>query len=179
MNFTKEADANLKRAKEVLSHKFPKGNDAEIIAYALQFMLDRVDPLRKGTSVGKSTSVGKDTSAAEAKRVIKMKVISDTKLEGMSITKAGAKRQILERSQGRCTYVDHVTGQICESRYQIQIDHTKPKALGGSDEITNLRPLCRQHNLFMAERVFGNKHMEKFRANRSELNRETLPSTFT
>jgi len=45
-------------------------------------------------------------------------------------------------------------GKICGSTYQLQIDHIFPKALGGSDDIHNLRILCRTHNNLMAEK-FG------------------------
>jgi 5-methylcytosine-specific restriction endonuclease McrA len=56
------------------------------------------------------------------------------------------------------------TGKVCGSRYQVQIDHVIPKAFGGSDDPENLRPLCRQHNLLMAERVFGEHFMRQFRS---------------
>lgn len=133
LNFSNEMVADLQRAKEVLSHKLPGASDTEIIAHALKFMLDQIDPLR--------------TSAAEAKRV----------------TKAGVKRITIKAANASCTYQDPITGRVCDSRHQIQIDHIIPKALGGSDEPQNLRVLCRQHNLHAAEEVLGKEHMDRFR----------------
>lgn len=51
-----------------------------------------------------------------------------------------------------CEYVDPITGRKCESNYQLQKDHIIPKAKGGSDYASNLRTLCRTHNLAEARR---------------------------
>jgi hypothetical protein len=133
MNFSIEESQDLKRAKEVLSHQLPNASDAQILAYALNFLLDHVDPLRKQTKPTKATS------------------------------QAGTRRAVIKSSGSSCTYKDPVTGQVCGSRYQVQIDHIIPKALGGSDEPSNLRTLCRQHNLLMAEREFGKEMMDHYR----------------
>lgn len=130
MNFSAEMSADLQKAKELLSHKFPHATDAEVIGYALKVLLQKIDPT---------------TSAAEAKRV----------------TKSPVKR--LRLKEAGCTFKDSVSGRICGSRYQVQVDHIHPKGLGGRDSPENLRPLCRQHNLLMAERVYGREYMSKFR----------------
>jgi len=136
MNLPKEAEGNLRRAKEVLSHKFPNGSDAEIVAYALEFLLDKLDPLKKMTR-----------SASESVPV-----------RG----KTAARREIIQAADARCTFKDD-RGRICNSRYQVQIDHIIPRALGGTDDPSNLRMRCRQHNLLEAERVFGREKIDKFR----------------
>lgn len=121
MNLSAQASANLKRAKEVFSHKFPNATDAEIIALALDFLLEKKDPERHPAA-----------SAAEVKS-----------------------------NKGQCSFADPKTGIQCTSRYQIQVDHIKPKALGGGNENKNLRPLCRQHNLYEAERIFGRQKVPR------------------
>lgn len=125
LNLSAEASENLHRAKEVLSHKFPNASDAEIIAFALEFLLEKKDPLRKSTSAAEPTSA------------------------------LGRTRKLLQKHQGQCSYKDPRTGIRCSSRFQIQIDHIRPRALGGTNTTENLRPLCRQHNLYEAERIFG------------------------
>lgn len=135
MNLDGEMSKDLERAKEVLSHKFPNATNAEIVGFALKFLLDEIDPLRQSTS------------AAASKRV----------------TKSSSKRKVLQSSDGACTYQDPVSGQVCGSRHQVQIDHIIPKALGGTDNPENLRPLCRQHNLYMAEQAFGKETIEQYR----------------
>lgn len=128
MNLSEKAAQDLKRAKEVLSHKFPRASDAQIIAYALEFLLEKKDPLRLPAA---------------------------SKMEPTSLVKQT--RAILQKHRGECSFRDPRTGVKCQSRHQIQIDHIKPRALGGNDVPENLRPLCRQHNLYEAERIFG-KH---------------------
>jgi 5-methylcytosine-specific restriction endonuclease McrA len=143
MNFSKEMSEDLKRAKDLLSHKFPNASDADILAYALKVLLDKTDPLRKSTSAAVSDCV----AAAASKRV----------------TKSHARRMVLKSTNGGCAYRDPLTGQVCGSHHQIELDHITPKALGGTDDPDNLRPLCKQHNLLMAEHVFGKVHMDQFR----------------
>ncbi|MGE0527914.1 MAG: HNH endonuclease, partial [Bdellovibrionales bacterium] len=38
-----------------------------------------------------------------------------------------------------------MTGRRCESSHQLEADHIVPRALGGRDDISNLRCLCRSH----------------------------------
>lgn len=140
LNFSNEMVADLQRAKEVLSHKLPGASDTEIIAHALKFLLEQTDPLKIETRT-------KRTSAAEAKRV----------------PRSGARRITMKAANGSCTYKDPVSGRVCGSRFQVEIDHKIPKALGGADEPENLRVLCRQHNLHAAEEIFGKEHMDRFR----------------
>ncbi len=131
-NFNSAAEANLSRARELLSHQLPDASDAEVFAYALKFLLDQKDPLRAPKSTG--------DSAAEVRRTV------------------------IQDANASCSFKDELTGVICGSRYQVQIDHIVPKALGGTDDPSNLRVLCRQHNMFMADQSFGKEHMNQYRS---------------
>ncbi len=57
------------------------------------------------------------------------------------------KRQIHARSGGRCEYLSPITHTRCPSRAHLQLDHIIPLAHGGKTALTNLRHLCRAHNL--------------------------------
>jgi 5-methylcytosine-specific restriction endonuclease McrA len=70
-------------------------------------------------------------------------------------------RAVLQKHEGECSYRDPKTGVKCTSRYQIQIDHIRPRALGGTHAPENLRLLCRQHNLYEAERIFGREKVPR------------------
>ena len=65
---------------------------------------------------------------------------------------AAAKRQVWDRDQGRCSYVDRASGRRCVSRHLLEIDHVVPYARGGSAEPNNLRLLCAAHHRHRHER---------------------------
>ena len=64
---------------------------------------------------------------------------------GRTIPRA-IKREVWHRDQGRCRYVDPVSGRRCNSRYLLQIDHIRRYALGGGADPDNLRLLCAAHH---------------------------------
>lgn len=186
LNFGSETQENLKRAKEVLSHKMPLASDSEVIAYALKFFLEQKDPLSRHQKESRSEKSLKDingesekaeangtpfTSVAEAVRVKeddkcdRVKSRKRDNVEFNLISKQKLRLQKINEHHAQCSYKDPVTGRSCHSRYQLELDHIHPKSLGGTNESENLRPLCRQHNLMMAEKVFGREYMLKFRSN--------------
>jgi 5-methylcytosine-specific restriction endonuclease McrA len=64
------------------------------------------------------------------------------------------RQAVLERDGGRCCFVSE-SGVRCCSEAGLQIDHIVPFAKGGRTEESNLRTLCKAHNLHMAEAEFG------------------------
>src|SRR5262249_36393362 len=62
-----------------------------------------------------------------------------------------------------CTFVDEL-GRRCPARAFLELDHTKPRALGGADDTPNISVKCRAHNGLAAERAFGRAHIEKKKA---------------
>lgn len=126
INLPNETLEMIQRAKELLSHTIPSSNQSDVITYVFTEFLSRRDPLRKPTQ-----SAGKWQSQAAIKRLT------------------------IQNAKGACEFIDHETGVICGSTHQLQIDHIKPKAIGGSDDPSNLRCLCRRHNLYMAEINLG------------------------
>ena len=59
---------------------------------------------------------------------------------------AAVRREVWERDQGCCSYVDRGSGRRCGSRRLLQIDHILPYALGGRADAGNLRLLCAAHH---------------------------------
>lgn len=64
------------------------------------------------------------------------------------------RRHLWQRAQGKC--------ENCGSRHRLEADHIQPRALGGSNDIDNLRLLCRPCNQRAAVRVFGHEAMREF-----------------
>ena len=57
------------------------------------------------------------------------------------------------RDKQRCTFKSR-SGRKCNSTHNLQIDHIKPFAVGGTHDPGNLRVLCAAHNRHEARRVF-------------------------
>ena len=185
MYLTNEQKAKLERAREVLSHSHFNATNAEIIEAALDFLLDAKDPLR-----AKPRDARRQKKADEIKKaapVVSAKSDNESVIAGMhapakpqALTKlhnlwyldeaycrtvtsvAEMKRIVLLRADGKCVHRNERSGNRCGSRHQVQVDHIQPKALGGRDEIANFRPLCRTHNLLMAELAFGAAKMAPY-----------------
>ena len=75
---------------------------------------------------------------------------------------AQVKRAVHARDGERCAYVGE-NGHRCNSRKQLEYDHIIPVALGGKSTVENVRLVCRIHNQFAADQVFGRDHMDRFR----------------
>lgn len=65
------------------------------------------------------------------------------------------KTKVWRRDGGRCQYVGS-DGKRCGEEAWLEFDHIQPWALGGlSDDVQNVRLLCRTHNQLSARKIFG------------------------
>ena len=69
-------------------------------------------------------------------------------------------RAVYARDGVQCAFVSEA-GVRRTSRVFLQTDHVVARALGGSGEVLNARVLCRPHNLYEAERTFGQAHVAR------------------
>jgi hypothetical protein len=58
-----------------------------------------------------------------------------------TITRA-VKESIYSRAHARCESISPVNGKRCTARTQLQWDHIRPIAMGGSSSVENIRVLC-------------------------------------
>ena len=65
------------------------------------------------------------------------------------------KRLVWIRDQGQCAFVG--TQGRCEERAFLEFHHLQPYATGGLTVLENLELRCRAHNLYEAERYFGDR----------------------
>jgi 5-methylcytosine-specific restriction endonuclease McrA len=68
---------------------------------------------------------------------------------------------IFVRDRGQCTFVA-ADGTRCQCRKNLQLDHIKPFAAGGTHHPENLRLLCGAHNRLAAEHVLGKHVMQAY-----------------
>jgi hypothetical protein len=65
---------------------------------------------------------------------------------------AHVKRIVLNRAQYKCEFKSQ-SGVRCETKHFVEVDHVHGFSIGGSNEVENLRALCRSHNFFAAKQA--------------------------
>lgn len=141
LSFDGAAHAKLRRAQEMLGHVVPSGNPSKVVELALDVLLSE----RGKRKFGLQTRF-RAPRAASARRSIP----------------AQTRNAVYRRDQGRCAFIDR-EGRGCGSTRRLEFDHVIPLAHGGKTTIENLRLLCRAHNQYEAERVFGREMVEEKR----------------
>ena len=137
--------AALDRARELLSHSYPGATWAEILAHLANDHAKRADPLvRAERRAAKVSEMPQGFSTAEGPPPPRRN----------SLTRA-VRDSVLAQGGGACEFTDPRTGARCGSRTRVEVDHVRPRALGGTDEPSNLRCLCATHNRSEAERELG------------------------
>ncbi len=127
--------------KEIIAVKRGMGNKNSTaykkITKAVEITTNKETKKDNGTSTTKNTTPNKETSLHRNNSRPHIKITT--------------RRALLEIAQHQCEYVHATTGR-CPSKFLLQVDHKKPLAFGGSNEFSNLRVLCQQHNLSEARR---------------------------
>jgi hypothetical protein len=151
----------IQQLKGLLAHSIPNASYVELLEYLVDEALPRVQK-RKGilpaggakpeqnAQVTAAAAVGGGGISALPQSLNSSGPPLEAKLKQLPAGRrvalpAAAKRAVGARSGGRCEYV--YQGKRCDSRYQLEIDHRVPLVAGGGHEVSQLRHLCRQHNL--------------------------------
>jgi hypothetical protein len=129
----------LEAARAALSHSRPGGSAEEILEAGLDLLLER-----------------------QAKR---LGLVRNPRQEERPCAPdhvpARVKRSVWERDGGRCQWPLE-SGGVCGSTLRLELDHIRPRALGGPSTVSNMRVLCAVHNGLAARRVFGDAWMDRF-----------------
>lgn len=116
----------IELARDRLRHKYPEGKLEDVLMEAVSVLLSVVE--RAG------------------------KRAAERPLEGTALMAAipqWVRDKVWERDGGRCTW-PLGDGSLCGSTAWPELDHIVPRALGGTNEPSNIRILCRAHNQFSA-----------------------------
>jgi hypothetical protein len=76
---------------------------------------------------------------------------------------AHVRRAVWIRDGGRCQWPVE-GGGICGSTLRVELDHIRPRALGGPSSVENGRLACAVHNQHAARLAFGDAWMDQFAA---------------
>jgi 5-methylcytosine-specific restriction endonuclease McrA len=126
----------LKRAREVLSHKYPDGKCEEILEEALDALLAKFAPENQ-----KSNNMDKPNNEESAYIPRKMK------------------RDTLKQA-GYCCEWTSKNRKRCDERSKLEIDHIISRAHGGKTARSNLQVLCKAHNNWKAKDEMGDKFID-------------------
>jgi hypothetical protein len=139
LTLTDEEHDDLSAAMDLDAHAVPSGDPALVYARAMKHYRAHLERKRLGTKPGAAVPAG----------------------VGRGLPKA-LKRLVWERDGGRCAFLG-TDGHRCGETRQLEIDHITPVAMGGEATLENLRVLCRAHNQYEAERLFGKEHVQRKR----------------
>ncbi len=138
-----ELRAKVELCRDLLSHANPSRDLAVVIERAIDLLLGELESQR----------------LARRRRPRRAGVVRGAKASRVT---SAARREVFQRDGLQCTYVSP-QGRRCETRAFLELDHTEPRACGGSNEPENLRVRCRAHNQLWAEQVFGREVVERSR----------------
>lgn len=137
LTMSKDGWDTLNRAKDLMGHRVPSGDSVAVIEAALKLLVAKLEKER----------LGKTTRPRSKARPSKAGHIAQS-----------TRREVFARDGEQCTFVD-AHGRRCKCRRRLELDHIVPRALGGTDEASNLRVVCRTHNRHYAEEIFGVEHV--------------------
>jgi hypothetical protein len=146
----------LRKAQDLLRHRVPDGEVAAILGLALDALIEKVEKERFAAGRKARTPAAEpepEPGAAEEG--------SDRTAVSRHIP-AAVKRAVYARDGGRCTFVDE-RGKRCEATGHLEIDHEEGFARTHAHDPKRMRLLCRAHNQFEAERLYGVQFMQRAR----------------
>ncbi|MFN8789842.1 MAG: HNH endonuclease [Bdellovibrionales bacterium] len=111
---------------------------------------EKLESLRKKTSI----KMDQQGSAAQSPR--------RSSAAGSRYISKAIQQQVRVRDQYRCQYRDPESRRQCSARFHLQVEHIRPFAKGGGNDVENLQLLCPTHNRLRAVQHFGEKKMRKY-----------------
>ena len=129
--------AVLRRARELLSHSHPSASWGEVLVHLAVDHAKRADPVARADRRAKQTT---RRPSAKTDPCVISRAVRDA---------------VLARAGGACEFREPATRARCGGRVRVEVDHVVPKALGGSDDLSNLSCLCAAHNRLKAALDLG------------------------
>ncbi len=162
-NFRFSADRNFKekfeRLAEVLGVENPLKHMAEILERAVDISLEKKDPKRKRERRLERQRAKDAPRAKPCPDKISTRPERKDSAESRYIP-TEVRERVFERAGHQCQYTS-ADGTRCGARTRLEIEHERPFAIYRSHEERFLRILCRRHNRFRAERVYGAEFIRK------------------
>lgn len=168
LEFSEEEWEKVTNLMAQLSHKVPDQKlESALLYWAAQVEKKRTEQIEKEPRKQATFEAENDVVTAEA-AVVKQTFDTDAAVtrqtcDADTAVKTRNKRQyisvktkhhIFQKALRRCEYISPLTGARCSSKHYLDIEHTKPLALGGANNPENLRIMCRAHNQLLAKQMY-------------------------
>ncbi len=141
----------LEQARDLLAHEIPTRDLEDVQLRAMRAL---VAQLRKRRCAATDKPRSSPPEASEAAPLTAQAV----PLRSGRHIPAAVRREVWERDQGRCAYVD-ARGQRCRGTAFLELHHREPFARGGAATVSNVALACRVHNALAAEQDYGRDFM--------------------
>ena len=143
LTLDKKTMEKLNRLKELK----PDLGTQELLDWMLSRCLKQVDPLEKPKRILKpeKKSLPQRTRPRTLRRPISKTI----------------RYQVWQKAKASCEFKDHINSRYCKSKTGLEIDHVQPLSLGGSDDLNNLRLLCREHHKLVTQQSFKSFSFKK------------------
>lgn len=140
VTLTKDQWAKIQTMRELLSTTLPNGEWDQV----LEYIAGKV--IAQKTKAPKSPQPSKTPQASNSSKLRQSQNSQhETSANRPSPVSEALKRQVLLRDKC-CQYKSAKTGKMCGSKWNLQVDHIKPLWAQGTNELSNLRALCANHN---------------------------------
>ncbi|MDZ7859635.1 MAG: hypothetical protein U5O15_03045 [Candidatus Krumholzibacteriota bacterium] len=150
----------LERIRSELSRKYPAGVSFEML---FNIVMDEYLKRRSPEKRIERRKKQKSSQKRETKTVSGDNKKREQKNRGRRTRNipAAVRDEVYRRDKGLCSFAGR-NGKMCDSTWNLQIDHIFQFARGGDNSPGNLRLLCERHNKLEAERAYGKDFMRKY-----------------
>ena len=170
-NADPELIKKFKEIKDLTAHQNPSPSYQELFHMMSDFMLERIDPVRKAQRITRRQERRAERTSLEKTpdheggllqpAEVQHKVQNPPETPSRHCS-AQTERAVWVRAQSRCEHVDNKTGHRCSETRRLQLDHITPYAISYDSSENNIQLVCTAHNLYRAAQWFGQEFMSQY-----------------
>jgi len=147
-----ELHAKLLRARELLRHRIPSGDLAQVMDLALEALLEKLEK-QKFAATSRPRRQAKPRRPMGPAQVGMSQQVEASPALSRAIP-AAVRRAVWERDGGRCAFIG-ASGRLCGEAGFVEFHHRVPFEGGGEATVENIALRCRAHNQYEARLDFG------------------------
>lgn len=132
---SEELEEMVKRCRELTAHQLTQDHQPHTLESLLKLTLGFYIDAHEG-------------KYNDAEKIEKLEIAATAGTEKVNKTITPKMRRFVLYRDKCCQHKDALSGQKCESRFALQVDHITSLWAGGSNSIENLQALCASHNQY-------------------------------